>query len=500
MTATAPGPGLGSRAARGGVLTLTGQAFRFLIQAAALVVLARLLSPDDFGMVAMVLVIVGIGELVRDFGLSNAAVQTPSLSRAERDNLFWLSLLLGAVLALAVLALAPLVAALYGQPELRQVTRWLAITFVLNGFAAQFRAGLTRDLRFGAAAVVEVAGPLAGLSTAILMAVGGWGYWALVGQELVKALVLSVGLVVAARWWPGPPRRGTSVRSFVRYGGYLMGTQILGYTSRNIDTLVVGARFGAAVTGLYSRAYQLMALPVTQLSYPTTRVALPVLSRLNDDPDRYRTYLLRGQLLLLHAVVPLFVLTGVLAEPVIRVVLGAQWDEAVPIFQVLAIGGVFDGAALATMWVFLSTGRTRAQLFLALTTRPLMIVAVLVGSHWGVVGVAAGYAVSTALCWPVGLVWIARVTTAPARDLFWNGARAIAVHGCAGALVWWTLGRTNLPDPVVLGLGVLVMAAWFALTCCVWPRLRRDARELWATRRQLARVARPATTRSVVSP
>ena len=493
---TVTAPGLGSSAARGGIVTLTGQALRVLIQAAALVVLARLLSPTDFGMVAMVLVIVGIGELVRDFGLSNAAIQARSLSRAERDNLFWLSLLLGTVLALALLALAPLVAALYGQPELRQITQWLAITFVLNGFSAQFRAGLTRDLRFSAAAAIEVIGPLAGLTTAVLMAVGGWGYWALVGQELVKAVVLTVGLVVAARWWPGLPRRRTSIRAFVRYGGYLMGTQILGYASRNVDTLVIGTRFGPAMTGLYSRAYQLVALPVTQLSHPTTKVALPVLSRLNDDPERYRAFLLRGQTLLLHAVVPLFVVTGVLAEPVIRVVLGAQWDEAVPIFRVLTVGGLFEGAALATMWVFLSRGKTKEQLVFALTTRPLMIVAVVVGSHWGVVGVAAGYALSTALCWPVGLIWIARVTDAPSRDLFWNGARALAVHTCAGAVVWFTLGRANLPAPLVLVLGVLVMAAVFALACCVWPRLRRDAQDIWETRRHLARAARPTTSRT----
>lgn len=497
MTATALGPGLGSSAARGGIVTIVGQTLRVVIQAAALVVLARLLSPTDFGIVAMVLVIVGVGELVRDFGLSNATIQAPTLSKEERDNLFWLSLLFGMALASVVLAVAPLVADLYGQPQLHPVTQWLAITFVLNGISAQFRAGLTRDLRFSVTAAVDVIAPLAGLATAILMAIAGWGYWALVGQELVKALVLSVGLVMAARWWPGLPRRRTSIKKFVRYGGYLMGTQILGYASRNVDTLVIGTRFGPAMTGLYSRAYQLMALPVTQLNHPTSKVALPVLSRLNDDPERYRKFLLRGQTLLLHAVVPLFVLTGVLAEPVIRVVLGAQWDEAVPIFRVLAIGGLFEGAALATMWVFLSKGKTKAQLAFALTTRPLMIIAVLVGSNWGVIGVAAGYALSTALCWPIGLIWIARVTDAPSRDLFWNGARAVVVHACAGAVVWFVLGRSGLPDPLVLVLGVLVMVAVFALICCAWPRLRRDARDIWETRRQLARAARPSTNKTV---
>lgn len=479
---------LGRQAARGGAVTMGGQLLKVGVQAVSIVVLARLLAPEAFGYLAMVLALVGVAETVRDFGLANAAIQARTLSDAERDNLFWLNTLIGAVLTGAGIACAPLVAAFYGQPELADVTRWVSLSFLLNSVATQHRASLVRGMRLGAAAVADVAGPVAGLCAAILVAVAGGGYWALVAQQLVAALVLSAGLIVAGRWVPGWPRRDVSVRPFVRYGSNLLGAQLLGYATRNIDTAILGLRFGAGVAGLYSRVYQLMALPIRQATWPANRVALPVLSRVRDDAPRYREFLLFGQTVLLHTIVPALMLAAALAGPVVEVVLGERWSQATPAFAVLAVGGAFEAAGFAPNWVFQSAGRTGALLRFTLATRPVVLLAVAGGSFFGMTGAALGYAVSTAVVWPLGLWWVGRVTDAPAGALFRNGVRAFVSHGAAAAVAGLVASR--LPDAspwLVIAVGVPVWAAVVTVQALLWRRLRADLGVLRHVARLLSR-------------
>jgi len=484
---TDPAP-LGRQAARGGAVTMGGQLLKVGVQAVSIVVLARLLAPEAFGYLAMVLALVGVAETIRDFGLANAAIQARTLSDAERDNLFWLNTLIGAVLTGIGIACAPLVAAFYGQPELTDVTRWVSLSFVLNSVATQHRASLVRGMRLGTAAVADVVGPVAGLCAAILIAVAGGGYWALVAQQLVAAFVMSVGVIAAGRWVPGWPRRDVSVRSFVRYGSNLLGAQLLGYATRNIDTAILGVRFGAGVAGLYSRVYQLMALPIRQATWPASRVALPVLSRVHDDAPRYREFLLFGQTILLHTIVPALMLASALAGPVVEVVLGERWSQAAPAFAILAVGGVFEAANFAPNWVFQSSGRTGALLRFTLVTRPVVLLAIGGGSFFGMTGAALGYAASTAVIWPLGLWWVSRVTDAPARELFRNGVRAFVSHGVAAAAGGLVASRLAGGSPwLTIAVGVLVWAGVLAVQALLWRRLRGDLGVLRRGARLLSR-------------
>lgn len=475
MTFT-PTRSLGRSVARGGVVTVAGQAVRLVLQFASLAVLARLLSPSAFGYVAMVMAIVGIAELVREFGLSKAAVQAPVLSRGQRDNLFWLNTGLGVVLSAIVFATAPLVAAFYGEPVLDPVTRSLAAVFLLNGFAAQFRASLQRDLRFTILAVFETLGPAVGLAGAVVVALLGGSYWALVVQQLVTTVVVTIGPACAAGWWPGLPRRAESIRPMIGYGGSLFGTQALTYIGNNVDTVVIGMTVGPTAAGLYNRVFQLVKLPVSQLNAPVARVALPVLARIQDEPDRYARYLLRGQLVLLNLLVPALALAWAVAEPLILVVLGDSWNDAVPIFSLLVLGGVFQAIGFVQNWVFTSSGKTGQQLRLNLVTRPVFVLAVLVGSMWGVVGVAAGYALTAALQWPVALWWAGRaMPAARVGRLFGNALRAIATYFVAAAVAHVAVRAAELESAwLSLGLGTAVMLAVLAVEAVVLPAYRRD--------------------------
>ncbi|GHH76488.1 lipopolysaccharide biosynthesis protein [Promicromonospora soli] len=480
------GTTLGEQAARGGAVTLASQVARVCIQLVSLTVLARLLDPRDYGYMAMVLAIAGVAELLQDFGLSKAAIQARTLTSGQRDNLFWINSALG-VLAGAVVALAaPLIAAAYDEPALEGVARWIAVVFVLSGLVSQFRASLLRGLRFTTVAVVEVLASFTGVCVGIAVAVGTGSYWALVAQQVSVVLVSTVLTIGVAGWRPRLPDRHASVRDQVSYGAHLLGAQIVNFVGMNADTVVVGARFGAVATGLYNRAFQLMMLPVGQLIWPAARVALPVLSRVRHDFGPYVRYVIGGQAVLGHAIVPLLMLLVFLPRPVVEIVLGSRWLDLMPLVSVLAVAGVFQVLTAIPGWIFMSAGATKSQFRLALCTRPFVIVAVLAGSYWGPMGVAVGYTVATAALWPVSLWWAGRAGEVPVRGVAAGAVRVIVAHAVAGAAAGGLAHLVGSPYPwVSIGVGVVAMVLMLCVELALWRALRNDARLLARAGRML---------------
>ncbi|WP_081788423.1 lipopolysaccharide biosynthesis protein [Candidatus Blastococcus massiliensis] len=476
--------GLAASASRGAAVTLGGQGVRILVQLVGIVVLARLLSPEDYGLLAIAALIVGFGELFRDFGLSSAAVQAKVLTDGQRDNLFWLNAGIGAALALLLCAAAPLVALAFGDDRLTLVAVVMSGIFVLNGLSTQYRAMHARHLRFGRLAVAEIGGQVAGVAVGIGLAVGGSGYWALVAQQLTQGLVALLALGLTSGWLPGRVARSESIRPFLRYGMPLLGTQVLNYAGRNMDTLVLGARFGAAPLGLYNRAFQLVMMPLLQVQAPSTRVALPVLARLQDDRKRFAEFIGFGQITLLTLIGGVFAVMFAQAHALVAVMLGDQWMEAVPIFRALLVAGFFQAAGYATSWVFLAKGLTREQFRYALTTRPVLAAIIVGGSAWGLQGVAVAYTVGAALLWPTALLWIRWVSDAPVATMFWNGVRTGAVVTVAAALSFASTAAFPADAHawrLLIGtLAVLVAAVVIAL---VWPAFRRDLLAIAAMRR-----------------
>lgn len=472
--------GLGSAASRGAIVTMVGQGGRILIQFVGVVVLSRLLDPADFGLVAMVLAIVGVGEVFRDFGLTQAAVQSKTLSDQQRSNLFWLNTALGALLCVAIFACSYPIAALYGEPRLIGLAQALAFVFLLNGISTQYRAQLSRELRFLSLAVVEVAAQAFGLVLAIGVALFSGSYWALAAQQLAGAAISVVLLVAVTKWVPRLYRRGHQMGQFVRFGGFLVAAQFVTYLSKNVDSIVIGARLGPTDLGFYNRAFQILVLPLNQINAPATRVALPVLSRLQDERARFERFLLSGQTILLHLVMFIFGYAAALADPLINLVLGPGWGQSVPIFQILAISGAFQAASYATYWVFLSTGKTKSQLYWSLASRPLVIAAVLVGSIWGYVGVAWGYSLATAIVWPLGLLWISKACGAPSLKMFWNGLRGIIGYSVASVATLLVANSLFAAWPPIVAalVGLPLFVAFLALIWLIWPGFRRDARML----------------------
>jgi len=477
-------PTLGASASRGAAVTMGAQGLRLVIQLAGIVVLARLLSPADYGLITMILAIIGVADVVGDFGLGQAAVQARRITDRQRSNLLWVNSAIGLGLALLTIAASGAIAALYDKPELQTLTMALSACFFIRGVTVQFTANLTRSLSFGRLAVAEISGQVIALAAAIALASLGWGAWALAWQQIVQVTVVLVLCAAFSRWLPRWYDRRSRIRPFMTFGAALAGSHLLNYASKNVDSVVLGIRFGATSLGLYNRAFQLVSMPLTQLQAPATRVAVPVLSKLQSVPERFARFILTGQFVMLILVGTVASLCVSQSDAIIRLALGPDWLAAAPIFQVLAIGGAFQAATYASYWVFVSKGLATQNLYYALATRPIAVVVIIIGSQWGVMGVAWAYTATLAVFWPVSLIWLARVSDAPVGRMFVSGLRCLGI--VAGATIVSLLVTGLLPihsSLLRLGLGVLLTLAVIALAGVAIPSVRSQFREAISLRR-----------------
>lgn len=491
--ATAAPRDLKRSAVRGGSLVLVAQGVMFLLTLGATMVLARLLTPSDFGLVAMVLAVTSFATQFKDLGLSQATIQRPTITDAQVSTLFWINAALGLWLTLLTAAAAPLLARYYGDPRMIPITLTLAGTFVLSGLGVQHQALLRRRMRFGVLTSIDILSLSAGLIVAVLLAWRGAGWWALVWRQLVATAAATAGVWWACRWRPLAPRRGAGVRSMLAFGSHVSGYSVANYFARNVDRALLGRQMGSSALGLYSKAYQLILLPINMLTTPITAVALPALSRLQHDPPRYRSYYQKGIAPLVAIGMPAVVFLFVTAADTIPLFLGQQWVGAVPIFRLLAPTAFVGTIHMATSWVYVSLGLTRRQLQWTIFATVLTITSFFVGLHWGVRGLAA--AVSIAFCGlqVPALLYCYRPTFLKLGDLttvLWRPALAafLAGAGC-GALGKLLLAPlAPLPRFVLLAIGYGIL---YGLVWLVLPRGRQILADMWHTLRELRGGAAP---------
>jgi O-antigen/teichoic acid export membrane protein len=487
--------GAAARTVQASAITLVGQWTRFVIQTASLIVLARILSPRDYGLVAMVTAIIGVASVLGDFGLSLAAVQARHLSRAQKSNLFWMNALLGLVLALATLLLRDPIARFYNRPALSAIVGILAVGFLINGLTTQFEAELTRAMRFRLLAARDVSAAAIAFLVGVGMALAHAGYWALVGQQLALALASLVGSAVLSGWRPGLPRVHEPMSGMVSFGANTMGLQVGAYIASNIDSVFVGRFWGAINLGVYNRAYALFTSPLQQLTAPLTRVVLPTLSRIDDDA-LFRRYLVRAQLLNSYILVGALAVGASVAQPLIATTLGSKWSGVSPIFQVLALGGVFQALGYMYYWIFLARGLTRVALRYGLIGRAAMVLFLFIGVHFAVIGAAWGASAGSALLWLLYTVFAVPRAGVEVGSINRDTVRALAVFGATFVITQAVL--REFPDigpaPVELIIGIALVAACLGIAALIAPPVRRDMAQITDTVRLVRHRSGPVQT------
>jgi len=427
-------------AVRGAGASVSAQGLALGVQMASTVVLARLLTPMDFGVVAMVTT---FSLLVMNFGLNGfteAVVQTEEINRALASNLFWINLGVSLLLTIAFAAAGSLMAWFYGDPRVTAISIGISLTIFITGASVLHLALLKRAMEFPAIAVLNIVARGASVLVSIILAWMGWGYWSLVIGTVALPLGTTAGAFFLCPWMPGLPRRVAGTAKLVRYAINVYGHFTVNYFARNMDNVLVGWRFGAVPLGFYKKAYDLFALSSNQLVSPLSVVAVAALSRLKDDALQYRRYFLRSLAILAFVGMGVGADLSLVGKDLIRVVLGPGWDEAGRIF-------IYFGPGIGVMllyythgWLHLSIGTANRWFRWGLIEFGFTALLFILALPWGPVGIATAW---TASFWVLMLpsFWYAGrpigFGIGPVLETIWRYVAASVLAGCASAWLAW---------------------------------------------------------------
>jgi len=432
---------------------LVGQLVRQGIALVLIGLLARLVSLEAFGLVAMVVVFTAFLEMFQELGLSSAIIQHREPTEAQLATVFVITVALGAALSLLTAAAAPLVARFYGRPGLVTVTRLVGLNFLLVSLAHVPGALLRKSLQFKKVVCCDLVAVLASGAAGVTLALMGFGVYALVAKVLVESLALSVSLWALSGWRPRARPRLGSVGSMVRFGANMTGCGFLGYVARNADFMLIGRVLGAKALGPYSIAHRVTRMPVSRLTAQLSRVAFPAFSSVQDDDARMRRGFLELVGWISLASFPAMTGLVIVAPDAVSVLLGAKWLPAVVLIQVLALVGALASVTVNVAPIYRAKGRVHTQLRLEMIATPVLVAAFLLGLRRGVVGVACGYAVAQALLLPLKAHVAFRLIGLRWRDFYLAvraPLRAAAVMGVvvttlrALALSWLGLSQPAL--------------------------------------------------------
>lgn len=408
---------LKQRAIRGGLAKVFAQAVTFVVRIGSLMILARLLEPKDFGLVAMVTAVTGVLSLFRDFGLSTATVQRSNLSEEQISTLFWINVLVGAILTLTSIAIAPLLSAFYHEPKLMKVTLVLSASFIINSLGIQHGAMLQREMRFTTLSLIDVVSLLGSTGMGILMAFRGYSYWSLVAIAIGGAVILTAANWLVTGWIPGLPRKNSGIRSIMRFGSTITLNGLVVYVAYNLEKVLLGRFWGPESLGIYGRGYQLANLPTENLNSAVGGVAFSALSRVQGDPARFKSYFLKAYSLVVGLTVPITFVCAVFAKDLIPVLLGPKWLGAAPILQILAPTILIFALINPLSWLLFSLGLVGRSLKIALVLAPLVIGGYLIGLSHGPKGVAFAYSAVMVLWVVPHIAWCVHGTVVSLGDI-----------------------------------------------------------------------------------
>jgi len=480
---------------RGAAATFLAQGLRFVLQFGSQIALARLLSPADFGLVAMIGPVLMLVQIFNELGLSQATIQRAEISQQELSSLFWLNIGISVVLAVIMAASSSAIALFYGQPELALICISLAGLLVSSGLASQQIALLNRHMRFSALAGIDIGCGAIAVVVGITAAWFGMGYWSLVLMQAANAATILIMAWTLSDWRPSWPSRHAGLGLLLRFGGHVTGYNLINYAGTNLDSVLIGKLGGTVALGLFDRATKLVATPIWQISLPVARVAVSLLSRLSTQTDRYRSAYLRMLQGLLLATVPAVVCIAMTSSQFVPMLLGVAWTDAAPIVTWLAVATAFAPLSISSYWLFLSQNRVGEQLFYVCIKTAIAIVALLIGLQGGALGVAQSYAafailVHGSLLWGAtrtGPVSHGDVLRACYPFVIGGGAIALALRWLNDSVVaaQLTRGQLLLVD-VALAYGVC------GLTMLCSPEGLKVLRDLWNLRTHFGNAQAPS--------
>jgi PST family polysaccharide transporter len=327
----------------------------------------------------------------------------------------------------------------------------------MSGLAVQHQALLNRQMRFTVLALIEIFSLATGVISGIVAALYGYGYWALVISSVATSLGYFLLTWMFCRWRPGFPSRGAGVRSMLSFGVHITAFDIVNYFARNLDNVLLGRFWGSNILGLYSRAYNIMMMPISQVRGPLNAVAISALSHIQNDADRFKRYYIKLITFLALITMPLMTYLYVEADEVIFLLLGSQWAGAIEIFRILCLNAFVQPTMGTTGLVLVSLGQTRRYLTIGIVNSIFIVLSFLCGLPWGGVGVAVAYTVATYLTLLPTLWYSYRQSPISIQDFFSVILRPVVASIIMGFVIYgMRLYMTSMPDIVSIGCSFII--------------------------------------------
>jgi len=373
-----------------GAAQLTRQLLYFIIS----VILARLMSPREFGLIAMATIFTSFAALFSDLGLGAAIIQKSDIEERHLSTVFWINIVAGTLITALVIAAAPLIAMFYQEPALRLLTMVIAFNFVIGAFKVVHNALLQKAMNFRKSALIEITSVFISGSTAAVAALSGWGVWSIVTQSLVLTSTSVIMVWLCSTWRPTLNCDTKAFRELIGFSFNLLGFNVLNYWIRNLDHVLVGKFISSAALGIYIRAYGLMMLPVSQISNVLARVMFPAMSAIQKDINKSKEVYLRATRIIALVTFPLMVGMLVVAEPFVLTVYGNNWQEVIPILKIFCLNGALQSVGTTVGWIYISQGRTDLMFKWGIFAGMIRGISSIIGLRWGVIGVASAYVLS----------------------------------------------------------------------------------------------------------
>lgn len=392
-----PVSALKQRSVTGVLASSSGLIGQQAVRLASLIVLSRLLTPDDFGLVAMIIAFTGLANIFQDLGLSGATVRAKEISRPQISNLFWINLTAGTLMMLIIIGLSAHIQDFYQDDRIQTATMVMALSFLLGGLTTQHLALLRRAMWFAHLAMITVTSALTTALVALIGALLDLGYWALIFGSLSGSLVTLVMAWWICDWRASLPQRYVGTRPLARFGLHLALFNLLGFVATHVHTLIIGRLWSAVEAGLFNRADTIKNLFLSSTQGPFNHVAPAAMARLVDHPAQYCNYYYKASALIVIAFIPIVFVCAVLPSQLVSTVLGDQWTEATIILQLLSVGLLPQIISTTSGWVYLSAGDSKRMMQWGLIGWPAIILSALIGAQWSIEGIAIALSAS-AVC------------------------------------------------------------------------------------------------------
>lgn len=361
------------------------------------ILLARILNPNDFGLLGMVTVITGFIQLFNDFGFGAALIQKQDTTENDFHSVFWFNLLTGLVFCLTLQLTSSFIAHFYGRPEINQIIKAVSFIFIIQALGYVQYTLFRKQLNFKAIFLAESIAMFGSGAIALYMALNGYGVWSLVTQLLANATIILVILWFVSIWRPKIIFSWQRIIYLLRFSIPLMGSTALNYTLGNVDKILIGRFLGANSLGIYTRSYTLMVFPVQQISGVISQVMFPAFAQIQNDKERIKNIYLRMNRVISAVTFPLMGFAFVFADSIVLILLGEQWREMIPIFKVLTVVGALQSIGTLVGNIFMALGKMKLYLQVNLFSGIIFTTASIIGVQFGLTGVTLALAVATLL-------------------------------------------------------------------------------------------------------